>query len=259
LTKRLAGFKPGVVIHLAAVAESIIPFDGLSELFPTNLTGTLNVLEAADALRVIFASSASIYGNTSGDGETSSWENVNPLGCYAGTKAVGELVCGSWARATGGFAACLRFGNVVGPGCHGVIEYLVRHALAHPDGSVPARLRGAGQIVRDYVTVEYVTAAAAAACETAIPDGRSVAYNVSSGVAMTNGSVASIVSDVLAKEGYQLQMDFGTPVAAEEPQITVLEAREAAAALGLRLPVRDELTSAMKAAVLCQLQGRNAG
>jgi nucleoside-diphosphate-sugar epimerase len=244
---------PAVLIHLAAVAEALVPFTELAGLYATNLAGTLNLLEAARPGRVVFASSGSVYGNTPASGTDTDWARLNPLGIYAASKAMGELTCRSWARASEGVAVCLRFGNVVGPGCRGLIPYLVRHAVAHPDGAISPQLRGGGTIMRDYVPVDYVVEAAIAASEIALTPGVPASFNVSSGRGMTNGQIAALVTGVLEREGYRLRPDFGTPVAAEEARFEILEAQSSAAALGIRVRSADEVASAVEAATRHEL------
>ncbi len=245
---------PDVVVHLAAVAEALVPFGEVAGVFSTNLMGTLNLLEVARPKRIVFASSGSVYGNTSATGSGVDWRNVNPLGVYAASKAMGELTCASWARASGNVAACLRFGNVIGGGCRGLIPYLVRHAVAHPDGAVEPELRGGGMIVRDYVPVDYVVEALIAASEIALPAGTHIAWNVSTGRGMTNGEVTSIVAELLESEGYRLRPNFDAPVAPGEARFEILEAETSAAALGIRVRTRDEIVHAIETAVREQLR-----
>jgi len=257
LKSKLSALALDVVIHLAAVAEAIIPFARMGELFDTNLNGTVNVLDVVHAERALFMSSSSVYGNTARRGDAEHWKNINPLGGYAGTKAIGELLLAAWARASGASAITLRLGNVIGPGCQGLIGYMVNHALTYPDGTVSAKLRGEGRVTRDYVPVDYVVAAIRAACDAPATGGETVACNVSSGVRLANGLVASIVIATLARKGYTLKADFDTPLFAEEPRVTALDIRRSAAWLGLEPPGRDEVVASIEAAVLHGLQQRS--
>ncbi len=256
LEPKLSALCPDVLIHLAAIAEAVIPFPRMTELVETNLTGTINLLDVVRTGRVLFASSSSVYGNTSRRGDTERWENINPLGAYAGTKALGELVLAAWTKATGGTAISLRLGNVVGPGCHGLIEYIIGHALTDPEGLVEAKLRGLGRITRDYVPLDYVVHAIERASDVPAAAGASIAYNVSAGVRLTNGFVADVVMAVLAKKGYVFKADFDTPRFAEEPVLAALDVESAAAALGLVPPGRDEVVEAIEAAVVHGLERR---
>ncbi len=67
LDKAVAAARPDKVVHLAAV--SFVAHDNVSEIYQTNLVGTLNLLSAirkhAPAIeRILLVSSANIYGNS---------------------------------------------------------------------------------------------------------------------------------------------------------------------------------------------------
>ena len=124
--RRIAGdVRPHTVIHLAAKAEVVIPFDELADLMTTNVNGTINVLKAVQPERIVFASSSAVYGNAGGRGARVRWSDVNPLGAYGISKAAGEIACGEWVKHTDGVAVSLRFGNVIGRRCRGLVAYLV--------------------------------------------------------------------------------------------------------------------------------------
>jgi nucleoside-diphosphate-sugar epimerase len=248
LRRAATSLSPAAVVHLAARAEVVVPFRELGELLATNVDGTLHVLEAFKPSRVVFASSCAVYGDVEAGDAPASWDGVRPVGAYGMSKAAGELVCRDWARETGGVAVRLRFGNVIGPRCRGLIPYLVAHARRHPDGSVPASLRGNGRIVRDYVPVEHVVATVQAALAHAYPAGASPIYNVGSGRGLTNREVAGIVKRVLAEEGFALRMDFRNPVAIGEAQRAVLDVRGTTRAFGLKPPSPADVVAAIEGA-----------
>lgn len=255
----LEGRQGGDLVHLAAKAEVVIPFAGLADLMETNIQGTLRVLEAARPRRVIFASSSSVYGETTVDGDAPAWENLNPLGAYALTKMAGELACADWAAETGAMVVNLRLGNVVGAGCRGLIPYLVRHAMRHPDGDVPVRLRGDGRLLRDYVPVDHVLEVIAAALQAPEIPGRVQYLNVATGRALSNGEVTALVQRVLAGKGYRLCPDFRDPPARGETRRTVLAVEDTLRIYGLP-PVRPEaVETAIAAAVLHALADEAGG
>jgi nucleoside-diphosphate-sugar epimerase len=259
LHKVLEGRQGGDLVHLAAKAEVVIPFDGLADLMETNIQGTLRVLEAARPRRVIFASSSSVYGETAADGDAPAWENLNPLGAYALTKMAGEMACADWAAEAGAMVVNLRLGNVVGAGCRGLIPYLVRHATRHPAGDVPVRLRGDGRLLRDYVPVEHVLEVIAAALQAPEIPGSVQCLNVAAGRALSNGEVTAMVQSVLAGKGYRLRPDFRDPPARGETHRTVL-AVEGTLRLYDVPPVRpDAVEAAIEAAVLQALADETGG
>jgi UDP-glucose 4-epimerase len=111
------GFRPDAVIHFAglkSVAESLArPVD----YYDVNVAGTLSLLRAMEAAgcgRIIFSSSATVYGEPvylPYDED----HPLNPTSVYGMTKRVAEQVLTDWTRAGGGrTAVLLRYFNPVG-------------------------------------------------------------------------------------------------------------------------------------------------
>jgi len=242
--------QPRTIIHLAAKAEVVIPFGELADLMATNVNGTINVLDTMRPERLVFASSSAVYGNGSGRAALARWSCVNPLGAYGISKAAAEIVCGEWVRNTGGVSVNLRFGNVIGPRCRGLISYLVEHALADPDGARAAPLRGNGTLVRDYVPVTYAARAIELAAEVDVRPGSAVTLNVGTGRGLTNGEVAQIVQRVLRDKGFTLTTTFGAPAAPGEARRLVLDTAATTRLLGLPPPSADEVVEAIEEATI---------
>jgi nucleoside-diphosphate-sugar epimerase len=215
-------FRPTTVIHLAARSEVSTPLSAIDEVLKVNVEGTLNIVEELDPDKIIFASSCTIYGNTGRRGVGPAWNNVKPVGIYGMSKAAGELICRDWAREKGRVAVTLRFGNVVGEGCRGLIPYLVRHAVCHRDQAVSAQMRGEGEILRDYVPVSFVAEMMKVIAQRQWPSGAFAAFNLGTGESTTNGYVAAMVQRILRSRGYPLQIDFSNPLMAGEAQAAVL-------------------------------------
>src|SRR4030066_1931350 len=108
----------GLVIHLAAKAgvRPSIKDPLLSE--KVNVTGTMNLLEAAKKKRIdkfIFGSSSSVYGNNKKI-PFSEDDNVDyPISPYAATKKAGELICHTYHSLYKISVLCFRFFTVYGP------------------------------------------------------------------------------------------------------------------------------------------------
>lgn len=162
---RLAAAMAGVdrVFHLAAlvsVPESVQNPEACVEL---NVTGLLNVLEAASAAgakKLCFASSAAVYGDnpTVPKREDMAPEPRSP---YAVTKFDGECYCRQFADAGRIETVALRFFNVFGPrqdpaGPYGAaVPIFFREALA----GRPLRIHGDGGQTRDFIAVEDIAGA----------------------------------------------------------------------------------------------------
>lgn len=254
LLKAADAVEPDVIIHLAAKAEVVIPFSGLPDLIDTNINGTIKVLDIMRPKKFIFASSSSVYGNTGMRGVSSDWSNVCPIGTYATSKVAGEIICGEWAKETGGSVVSFRFGNVIGEGCRGLIPYLVNHALKYPDGSYPAQLRGRGAIVRDYVPVNYVNQVIMAAAREHWEGGTFNVFNIGTGRGMTNADVASLVQRVLERQGYKLRLNFDNPIAFGESNKVALDARLTVRQFGIPLPRPEHVVEAIEHATIYYLK-----
>ena len=106
------------IVHLAARA-GVRPSIADPRLYvETNITGTLNLLEAARAAgvgRFVFASSSSVYGLC----QNSPFREDEPLPAtispYAATKLAGEHLCANYAHLFGLRTVALRFFTVYGP------------------------------------------------------------------------------------------------------------------------------------------------
>lgn len=103
------------IFHLAAkttVQESIKEPSLYNNV---NVVGTLNLLEAAAAMKVkrfIFSSSSSVYGNAKVP--TSENHPLNPISPYALNKLVGEQYCKLYSEIYNIDTVCLRYFNVYG-------------------------------------------------------------------------------------------------------------------------------------------------
>jgi nucleoside-diphosphate-sugar epimerase len=245
--------QPNTIIHLAARAEVVIPFEDLSDLIATNVNGTINVLAAMQPQRVVFASSCAVYGNATAANARPRWSSVSPLGAYGISKAAAEFACSEWVRKTGTVAVNLRFGNVVGEGCRGLVRHLVEHASRYPDGTRPARLRGNGRLIRDYVPVAHAALMLKLAAELPRKPASSVTLNVGSGRGTTNRDVAAIVQRVLLREGIKLAVDFSTPLPPGEALRLVLDPSATTRTFGIAPPPDDEVRSAIEEAALGHL------
>ena len=177
-----------VVFHLAAVASVAKSVEDPDLTHAVNVTGTVNVLDAArraGVRRVVYAGSASAYGGASdpeGQDEDTPLCTLSP---YAATKLAGEYYCQAFAASYGLETVRLRFFNVFGPRQRpdspysGVIAIFAA-ALAAGRGLT---VHGDGLQSRDFVAVADVARALILAAETPGVSGR--VYNVGTGGSVT--------------------------------------------------------------------------
>jgi len=145
------------IFHLAAVASVQASIDDPLGTHGSNFTGTLNLLEAArrgSVRRLIYASSAAVYGDTEAL-PVSEDMLTNPLSPYAADKLAGEHYLGFYARKHGMATTAFRFFNIYGPRqdpsspYSGVISIFVDRAQRREGVTI----FGDGRQTRDFVFV----------------------------------------------------------------------------------------------------------
>lgn len=165
LTDALTSGRCEAVVHLAArkdVGESVArPL----RYWQQNVSGLANVLAAVTAAgvdRLVFSSSAAVYGST-GAGAVDEDSPTAPINPYGETKLAGEWMLRATARATGLRQVSLRYFNVAGAGwpdlADPAVQNLVTIVLDRWGRGEPAVVLGTdyptddGSCVRDYVHV----------------------------------------------------------------------------------------------------------
>jgi UDP-glucose 4-epimerase len=134
-----------------------------------NSTGTLNVLLAArDAgvKKVVFASSAAVFGNIPGTPKRED-SQVDPLSPYAVAKLTGEYYCNLFTRLYGMDTAALRYFNVYGPrqDPHSDYAAVIPKFIQRLSAGEPPLIFGDGEQTRDFVYVKDVVQANVKAME----------------------------------------------------------------------------------------------
>ncbi len=149
--------KQDLIYHLAAQVVVGYSMENPMVDFETNAKGTLCVLEKArkDDAKVVFASSAAVYGNPSAFPTPESY-GFHPFSCYGLSKVVGEEYCQMYREQYGLDIVITRFANVYGLRCHGVIHDFLDKLAKNPD---KLEILGTGQNCRDFVHVSDVVAA----------------------------------------------------------------------------------------------------
>jgi UDP-glucose 4-epimerase len=146
--------KADLIYHLAA--QVVVPYSMENPLidFEINAKGTLCVLEKArkDDAKLVFASSAAIYGNPT-QLPTSEDYGFHPFSCYGLSKVVGEEYCQMYREQYGLDIVITRFANVYGLRCHGVIHDFLEKLAKNPN---KLEIIGTGQQSRDLVHVSDV-------------------------------------------------------------------------------------------------------
>ncbi|TLP53265.1 MULTISPECIES: NAD-dependent epimerase/dehydratase family protein [Pseudomonas] len=146
------------VVHLAAVASVQASVDDPVKTHQSNFIGTLNVCEGmrmSGVRRVLFASSAAVYGNN-GEGVAIAEDTPKaPLTPYAVDKLASEQYLDFYRRQHGLEPVVFRFFNIFGPRqdpsspYSGVISIFAERALA----GLPISVFGDGEQTRDFLYV----------------------------------------------------------------------------------------------------------
>ena len=189
--------KADVIFHLAA--QVVVPYsmENPIEDFETNARGTLNVLEKArkDDARVVFASSAAVYGNPT-KFPTPETYGFNPFSCYGLSKVVGEEYCQMYMTQYGLDITILRFANVYGSRCHGVIHDFLDKLQKNP---AKLEIIGTGLQSRDFVHVSDVVEAVILAATRRDALGKT--FNIGFGKTTKIIDLAKMILDILKLSG----------------------------------------------------------
>src|SRR4030066_961806 len=159
-------------------AQVVVPYsmENPTEDFETNARGTLNVLEKArkDDSRLVFASSAAVYGNPA-QLPTPEEYGFHPFSCYGLSKVVGEEYCEIYGSQYGLDITILRFAKVYGSRCHGVVNDFLDKLSRNPE---KLEIIGTGQQSRDFVCVSDVVDAlmSAATGENAVGKASNIGF-----------------------------------------------------------------------------------
>jgi UDP-glucose 4-epimerase len=187
------------VVHLAAVCinKSVA---APAESLDVNLLGTQHVLDAAAAhgvRRVVFASSASVYGN-SPNLPMSEHDSLDPLTPYCVAKLAGEQLLTFQAQRSSLEWNALRLFNVYGPGQPTDAYYtsVIVTFLNRLMQGLPPEIDGAGDQTMDFVHVTDVARAFGMALDASVTDH---VLNVGTGHQTSIADLASMLVEACGK------------------------------------------------------------
>jgi UDP-glucose 4-epimerase len=151
------------VFHLAALADIVPSIDNPEKYYRSNVTGTLNVLQAIKKFKVkklIYSASSSCYGIPK-KYPTKETEKINPIFPYAVTKYLGEQLILYWSKIYNINYISLRLFNVYGPRSRtsGTYGAMFGVFLAQKLSNKPYTMVGNGNQSRDFTYVSDVVEA----------------------------------------------------------------------------------------------------
>ena len=118
LGKAVTNFRPEIIVHLAAQAGVRYSVEKPRVYMSSNITGTFNVIELANKLKVnhlLIASSSSVYGANKNIPYREIDKTQTPLSIYAATKKATESIAHSYSSLWKLPITILRFFTVYGP------------------------------------------------------------------------------------------------------------------------------------------------
>jgi nucleoside-diphosphate-sugar epimerase len=199
LDQAILEVKPDYIVHLAAI--SFVAHGSATEIYQVNQLGTLNLLDAIKknapkSKKVLIASSANIYGNTTALPITESVPPA-PVNHYGMSKVAMELATRLYADLPIVLSRPFNY-----TGCGQSPNFLIPKIVnAFRDGKRAIEL-GNLDVSRDFSDVRDVVAAYLRLLET---DVAAPAYNICSG---TDTSLLSVIETLNELAGYDIQVSI---------------------------------------------------
>lgn len=216
-----------IIFHEAALPSVIRSVRAPNTTNDVNITGTLNLLEAARANsvnKVIYASSSSIYG----DSETLPKKEdmiPNPLSPYAVSKIAGEYYMTVFHRLYGIDTIILRYFNVYGPYQDPTSEYsgVIAKFITAFVNNEPITVYGDGEQSRDFTYVDDVVEANILAANA---DVTGKLFNVAGGNRHTLNQMIKILKSIFKKDDYEVAYRDVRPGDVRHSQAEVTKVKE---------------------------------
>jgi len=163
--------RPGIVIHLAAQAGVRYSLENPRAYVESNVEGSFNLLEAAQAVgagHLLMASTSSVYGANEVMPFTEDQKADSQLTIYAATKKAGESMAHAWAHLHALPTTMFRFFTVYGPwGRPDMAFFSFTRAILE---GRPIDIYNHGRMLRDFTYVDDIVRAIEALAE-AVPGG----------------------------------------------------------------------------------------
>lgn len=216
------------IVHLAAQPGVRLPPAQYSRYVQANLVALGNVFDFATAAgigHVLYASSSSVYGDSTPTPFDESAVDLTPTSFYGSTKLAGEEVARAYCRTGRVSARGMRYFTVYGPWGRPDMAYF--RLIASALGEWEFTLTGTTGIRRDFTFIEDTVASTVALLDDLLvqPLGHHDVVNVGGGQSRTMGDLIRSV-EILSRT--ELSVAQGEPVAADmaatEADFRLLEA-----------------------------------
>lgn len=184
------------IFHQAALTAVPESFLKPEEYFDVNVNGTKNVFMVAKELgvKVVFASSSSIYGNVKEIPIKENFEK-NPINPYGKTKVEKENLAEKFWN-EGVSIIGLRYFNVYGKGQTGTYAGVITQFMNKLNQNLPPVIHGKGNHIRDFISVEDVAQANLKSMESDTLQGF---FNVGTGKSISILELANIMIKISSR------------------------------------------------------------
>ena len=214
------------IAHLAALANVRASAGKARQYMDVNLTGTLNLLEAAQAANInqfVLASTSSVYGKTEVLPFVETDTADRPLAAYPASKRAAELLAHTYHNLAGMNVTCLRFFNVYGPA--GRPDMMPWRLLEATQTGEQIKLFNNGDIHRDWTYIEDTVAGVVAALD------KPLGYEI---INLGVGAPISLIAFVEVIQEYAGQRinSVSVPTPPTDPPITYCDNSRARELLG---------------------------
>ena len=188
--------KATYVYHIASLADIVPSIEKPKDYFESNVTSTLNVLEACrkyNCKKIIYAASSSCYGIPK-KYPTKENEKINPMYPYALTKYLGENLLMHWSKVYNIPVVSLRLFNVYGIRSRTNSTYgaVMGVFFAQKISKKPLTIVGSGRQKRDFVFIDDVVEAFILASKKNV---NGEIFNIGSGTPRSINELANLISE----------------------------------------------------------------
>jgi len=194
------------VFHEAALTVVPESFTNRAEYYAVNVKGTENIFKLAKkfSFKVVYASSSSVYGNTTKIPINESVKR-KPINPYGETKLEDEFLAERYAK-LGVSVIGLRYFNIYGEGQSSSYAGVITKFIDNIMNSKPLFIYGDGNQVRDFVFVEDVAAANLLAMKS---DIKFAFINIGSGYVI---SISELANNIMQHSGLSLKTIYTNPL-----------------------------------------------
>lgn len=196
--------KPDYVFHFAAMPRMQYCQENPTETNINNIIGTSNILECAAEVgvrRLIYSSSAAIYGTVDNPPVNEEIHKPSPISFYGFQKFAGEPLCKMISQYKGMDTVCLRYFNVYGPHQDGTSSYasVIARWLDAIKNDTKIIIEGDGEQTRDFVFIDDIVKANIAAMNA---EGvlRGEACNIATNTEISLNQVKNKIEEIMGKK-----------------------------------------------------------